>query len=118
MEILVADDSTVFRTAVRRTLEGTECVEKIDEAGNGEEAIRKVRENHPDLVLMDISMPGIDGLSAARIIKHDYPQTKLLILSQHKGQYVADAVKLLGLEGFISKSDAGEKLIDAITSIE
>src|SRR5581483_5053352 len=98
MDILVADDSTVFRTAVRRTLEGVGCIGGIDEAGNGEEAIRKVEENHPDLVLMDISMPGMDGLSAARIIKQNHPATKLLALSQHQGQYVADAIKLLGLE--------------------
>jgi DNA-binding NarL/FixJ family response regulator len=118
MEILIADDSTVFRTVMRRTLEGVECVDGIDEAVNGEDAIRKVEENHPDLVLMDISMPGMDGLSAARIIKQDHPKTKLVILSQHEGPYVADAIKLLGLEGFVSKSEAGENLINAIMSMD
>jgi DNA-binding NarL/FixJ family response regulator len=117
MQLLIADDSAVFRRALRHVLEGVTEIEKVDEAVSGEEAIRKVGETHPDLVIMDISMPGMDGLSAARAIKTGYPGTKLLILSDHQGQFVNDAVRLLGLDGFVQKSEAGEKLVPALLSM-
>ena len=116
MQLLIADDSSIFRDALRRTLELVNEIEKIDEAANGEEAIRKVAEVHPDLVIMDISMPVMDGLSAARIIKMDFPQTKILILSEHQGRYVTDAIKLLGVEGFVPKREAGDKLVPTVLS--
>jgi DNA-binding NarL/FixJ family response regulator len=117
MQILIADDSNVFRAALRRTLEAESGFQIVAEATNGEEAVKKTEEFHPDLVIMDISMPGMNGLNAARIIRNDSPHTKLLILSEHGGQFVTEAVKLLGLDGYVTKHKAGQKLVPALQAI-
>lgn len=117
IRVLVADDHAIMRDGIRALLSLSKDIEIVGEAGDGNEAIDKARELAPDVIIMDISMPGIDGLEASRRIKKQSPKTRILILTQHDDkQYVLSAVKA-GASGYLPKRALGSELISAIRSI-
>lgn len=89
----------------------------MGEAANGEEAIEQVRELHPDLVIMDITMPRLGGLAAAREIRTFSPQTQILIFSIHKLAEFVESAKKMGLSGFASKEEGGIGLLNAVSDV-
>jgi DNA-binding NarL/FixJ family response regulator len=115
--ILIVDDHALLRRGIesiitRRSL-GTVC----GEAGNGEEAIRKVRELKPDLVIMDISMPKMGGIEATKQIRKFAPDLKIIILTMHDSRQMAEIAEEAGATRLIVKSEAQEELARAIIEL-
>ncbi len=117
--IILADDHTIIRDGLRNMLTshlGTE-IEIIGEAQNGREAITLVTRLHPDLVIMDISMPDLNGIDATTMIAKDCPDTKVIALSMHtEKSYVLGMIKA-GARGYILKDCAVDELITAIEHV-
>ena len=114
MRILVADDHEAVRTGVCSILQSRGDVEICGQAANGREAVQKTGELKPDLVLLDITMPVLDGLSAAREIRKLFPRVVILFLSIHEGKQMEDLAKLSGASGYVSKTSGSEVLLKAV----
>ncbi len=116
--ILLADDHRIVREGLRRLLEEREDFHVVGEATNGEEAVAKAASAHPDIVLMDISMPKLSGIDATRrILKEAGNGTKVLILSMHDNQSYVEEVLRAGAAGYVIKDAASSDLIQAIDAV-
>ena len=117
MKILVADDHTLVRAGLTSLIARLPEMEVVGEAADGRHALRMVRDLQPDMVLMDIAMPGLNGLEAAERIHGIHPQTKIIILSMHASEeYVAQALKA-GASGYLLKDAATSELEMALKSV-
>ncbi|MGO4888054.1 response regulator [Anaerobacillus sp. MEB173] len=118
IKILVVDDHVVVRSGLKTLLNGKNQMEVIGEASEGDEAIKKALELHPDVVLMDLSMPhGKNGLTATEELKKLLPETAILILTMHDDEeYLFRAIHV-GASGYILKSAPHEELLSAIISV-
>jgi DNA-binding NarL/FixJ family response regulator len=117
LRILIADDYELIRAGVRALLRWRTDVEII-EASNGEEAIEQARKTNPDVIILDLAMPTMTGIEAARRLKEEMPQVPILILSMHDdGHTMARELAQIGVRGFVSKTDAAQKLPDAIDTV-
>ncbi|HEU6448487.1 MAG TPA: response regulator transcription factor [Verrucomicrobiae bacterium] len=115
--VLLCDDHVMVRSGLRQLLKTAEDIEVIGEAGNGHLAVRETRRLLPDVVLMDISMPLLNGVEASRQIVQEFPSAKVLILSAYNDdQYVQHAVKA-GAIGYLMKESAENDLLQAIREI-
>ena len=114
--ILLADDHTVVRQGIVKLLEGEKNFKVIGEAGNGRDAVSKVEQFKPDVVLMDISMPLLNGIEATRQIKRIRPQTKVIILSMHSHDRFIGELLTLGASGYLVKDSTGADIITAINA--
>lgn len=114
--ILIADDSAAVRAQVRAILEDRKDLKLCGEASNGAEAIDKTKELQPDLVVLDISMPVVDGFEAARVIHKFFPDVRILIFSVHKSNQLMKEALALGAVGYVPKSE-GQQLLKAIDTI-
>jgi DNA-binding NarL/FixJ family response regulator len=116
--ILVADDHELVRRGIRVLLENHPGWEISAEAKDSREAVERANELKPDLVLMDIGMPNLNGIDAARQILANSPATHILILTMHYSQQVVQEVLAVGARGFLLKSDAGRDLITAVEAVQ
>jgi DNA-binding NarL/FixJ family response regulator len=115
--VLLADDHTLVRAGIRALLEKLPGVEVTGEAGDGREVIDLIQTNQPDVVLMDISMPGLNGLQALARITKDFPLVRVIILSMHPNdEYVLQALKS-GASGYLLKRAATAELPVALKSV-
>jgi two-component system invasion response regulator UvrY len=115
--VMLVDDHAVVRMGFRLLLEGSPDISVVAEADNGEEAVRRFSEVRPDVVVMDISMPGIGGLEAIdRILAKD-PAARILVLSAHEDAMHARRVLKAGAAGYLTKRSAAEELIQAIRQV-
>ncbi len=115
--VLICDDHIMVRSGLRQLLKTAEDIEVIGEAGNGHQSVRETRRLMPDVVLMDISMPLLNGVEASRQIVKEFPSAKVLILSAYNDdQYVQHAVKA-GATGYLMKESAEADLLRAIREI-
>jgi DNA-binding NarL/FixJ family response regulator len=106
IRVLLAEDHTLVRAGIRALLQKFEFIKVIGETGDGNDAVRLVKKERPDIVLMDIAMPGLNGIEATARIKREYPDTKVIILSMYSNEeYVLQAL-LDGASGYLLK-DAG-----------
>ncbi len=113
----LVDDHVMLREGVNALLRMEDDIEVIGEASDGEEAIAKSAELKPDVTILDITMPGMDGLEAARHIKRGSPETKILILTQHDNkEYVISAIKA-GVSGYVPKRALSSELVSAIRAV-
>ena len=115
MRILIADDQKHARNGLKALLSASMSQPEIWEAANGLEAERIAEEVHPDLVLMDVRMPEVDGLAATRWIKSRFPTVKILVLSLHAGS--EQPAREAGADGFVSKCESPETLLGAIAAL-
>jgi DNA-binding NarL/FixJ family response regulator len=117
VRILVADDHEVVRRGVCALLEGHPGFEVCDEAVDGREAVEKAKRSLPDVVILDIGMPGLNGFDAARQIKKVSPASEVLILTMHESEQVIGEVLAAGARGYVLKSDAGRDLVTAVEAL-
>ena len=116
--ILVVDDTQAIRRSLRVRIESETDWEICGEAENGRDAIERVKELHPDVVLMDLSMPVMNGLDAARRIKAIAPSTHILMFTLHTYPQLLDEARKVGISSVVSKSDAaGPNLLRALRSL-
>ena len=114
IRVLVADDQPLMRAAFEMTLRPEEDIEVVGEAANGHEAIEQARRLHPDVILMDIRMPELDGVEATRILASDVDAVKILILTTFDiDEYVVEALEA-GASGFLLKDIRADELVKAI----
>ncbi|WP_260472944.1 response regulator transcription factor [Edaphobacter aggregans] len=114
VRILVVDDFEAWRRSIISILEQDREVEVIHEASDGLEAVRMCEELQPDLVLLDIGLPKLNGVEAARLIREASPTSKILFLSAHYSQDVMREALRIGAAGYLAKADARRDLLPAI----
>lgn len=114
--ILIADDHAVVRSGLKMLLRSHAGFSVVAEAADGEEAVRLVDLHRPDLAILDISMPKLDGIAATRLIKRAHPGVTVLILSVHKNEEYAYQVLKAGASGYILKNAGKTEIFDAIRS--
>jgi len=114
VRVLIVDDQEPFRSAAKMVVELTDGFEFVGEAGSGEDGIRMVEELSPDLVLMDIKMPGMDGLEATRQILEDNPGARVVVLSTYEAGEFEERAHEAGAIAFISKSDFGPDALSGV----
>lgn len=112
--IVLADDHTIVRQGLAKLLEGESSFKVVGEAENGREAVQTVERLKPDIVLMDITMPMLNGIEATRQIKKLAPQTKVVILSMHSHDRYINELFTLGASGYLLKNSTGTDIIKAI----
>jgi two-component system nitrate/nitrite response regulator NarL len=117
IKILIVDDHEVVRDGLKNILLSLNNVAIAGEAANGEDAIAFYESNKPDLVIMDISMPGMNGIEATRIIKENDPNAKILILTMHDNQEYLNQIIRSGAKGFVLKNTDKEELLDAVKTV-
>jgi len=117
IKVLVADDHPVVRKGLQSCLAKQGNLRIVGEAADGDEALRKARELSPDVVLMDISMPGMNGLAVTEVLRKEAPDMKVLILSVHSNKEYIFRVIQAGAHGYVSKEAPPEELLRAIESV-
>ena len=117
IRILVADDHALIRTGMKNLLEGNKEFLVVGEAADGEEVIQKARELKPDVVVMDISMPKVNGIEATRILKQSRPETGILVLTMHENAEYANQVFKAGASGYVLKNAGKEEISTAIYAV-
>jgi len=117
LRILIADDQPLVRRAIRLLLESHAGWKVCGEAADGREAITKTKELKPDVVIMDLSMPSMNGLDATREIHSSCPQTQVLILTLYHFPELARTAQRAGAQGCVLKSDSNRYLILAVASL-
>jgi CheY-like chemotaxis protein len=117
VRVLVVDDYAPFRHFIYSTLHKQRKLHVIGEASDGLDAIQKAQELHPDLILLDIGLPRLSGLEAARQIRQLVPKSKILILSDNRSWNIAEEALRLGAGGYVVKSDAATELMLAVESV-
>jgi len=117
IEILLVDDHTMFREGLKQILSRETDMRVIDEVGNGNEALDKIREYHYSVIVLDISMPGQTGWNVLTEIKLEQPDIPVLILSMHPEDQYGIRMLKAGASGYVSKESAAENLISAIRKV-
>ena len=117
MRVLLVDDHAILREGIKALLEKQENIEVVAEAANGREAISKVVQFRPDVVVLDISMPLMDGLEATRQIKRESPDVKILILTMHDDEEYFFQLLRAGASGYVTKRAASRELVSAIEAV-
>jgi DNA-binding NarL/FixJ family response regulator len=115
--ILLADDHVLFREAMRKAIGDTKGLAVVGGVNDGLELMEFLKHTHPDLIILDLTMPNLSGLEAAREIKKLYPELKILILSMHKSKGCLKGAFWVGVNGYLLKEDAFQDLILAIETI-
>jgi len=118
IRVLLVDDHEIARRGIRSVLARDANLDVIAETADGEEAVKKAGELHPAVILLDISLPGISGIQAARRIRVVSPETRIIFLSQHDSVQIAKDALSVGAHGYVVKSDAGHDLLAAITAAQ
>lgn len=120
IRVVIADDQPLFRSGLGAILQGQPGIEVVDQVGDGEQAVRRTRQHHPDVVMMDVRMPVLDGIAAtARITGNDgapHPSRVIVLTTFDVDDYVYDALQA-GASGFLLKDTEPEQLVDAVRTV-
>lgn len=117
IKILIADDQELIRQSLQIVLNTKEDMDVIDTASNGQEVIQSIRRERPDVILMDIRMPKMDGVQCTKIIKENYPEVKIIILTTFDDdEFVYNALKF-GASGYLLKGVSMDELVEAIRTV-
>jgi NarL family two-component system response regulator LiaR len=117
IKVLIADDHAVVREGTRQILEQEADIEVLAEAADGEEAVRLTTATHPDVVIMDVSMPRLDGIAATKQIKALHPKIAVLVLSAYDDDQFVFSLLEAGAAGYLLKSIRGQELVSAIRAV-
>ena len=117
IRILIADDHGIMRAGLRAMIEDKPGITVVGEAENGEQVLRLSSELLPDIVLMDIGMPEMDGIETTRRLRSNFPAVKILILSVYEDQSLLQESIRAGASGYVIKRAAGDELLDAIQAV-
>lgn len=118
LRVLVVDDNEIVRRTICQILASHADIEITCVAVDGADAILKAREHQPDVVLLDVSMPMMNGLDAARTIKQEFPSMDIIIVSQHDSRGFRWAALAAGVSGYVVKSDAARDLIPELRKLQ
>lgn len=113
IKVLIADDHVLVREGLRKLLELDENIEVMTEVGDGQGAINIARKARPDVILMDVNMPGTDGIVATKVIKREFPSIKIIALTIYEDEEVVEMVRA-GVSAYVLKDVAGSELVDTI----
>ncbi len=114
VRVIIADDQTLFREGIKDLLENEKLIEVVGEAADGQEVIRMAKKLKPDVILMDIKLPHLDGVAATRIIRKECPSTNVLILSGYEDEaHVMESIQA-GANGYLSKMLPATELVNAL----
>jgi two-component system response regulator NreC len=117
IRVLLADDHTILRDGIRALLDDQADIEVIGEAQDGQATVKMTAQLQPDVVVMDIAMPLLNGLEATRQIQRDFPQVKVLILTMHENEEYIRQVLAAGALGYVLKDAAARDLLSAIRAV-
>lgn len=117
LRLLIAEDHAILREGLKALLASATDLEIAGEASDGMQAIERARELQPDIILMDLSMPNMNGTEAIRAIKRRQPETKIIALTVHKTEEHVRATLDAGADGYVLKDDSHQDLISALTSV-
>ena len=117
IKIIIADDHPLFRRGLKHALEETNDIQVIGESSNGEDLLSLIKDCIPEIILLDISMPGKSGLDLLKQLKSEYPKLPILILSVYPEEQYAVRFLKAGASGYLTKESAAEKLAEAIRKI-
>jgi DNA-binding NarL/FixJ family response regulator len=117
IRVLVVDDYEPFRRSVCSTLEKRPALQIVGEASDGLEAVRRAEELNPDLILLDIGLPTLNGIEAARQIRSVAPESRIIFLSQESSAEVVQEALSLGAWGYVAKARAGSDLLPAVDAV-
>jgi two-component system, NarL family, response regulator LiaR len=117
IRVLLVDDHEAARRSLRSILSSSAKIKVVAESADDEMAVKSAAELRPDIVLLDISLPGISGIEAARRIRDVSPESRIIFVSQHDSTQMARDVLRSGAYGYVIKSDAGRDLVSAIESV-
>jgi len=117
LRVLIVDDHAILRDGIRSLLERQEDIQVVGEAADGRQALALVAALKPDLVLMDINMPDMNGLEATRLIVEQHPRIKVLILTQHDNHEYISSLLHAGAAGYVLKRSGGRELLTAIRQV-
>jgi DNA-binding NarL/FixJ family response regulator len=112
--VLIADDHAVIRRGVRWILQGSPEWELCGEAEDGQDAVRLAEELQPEIIILDVSMPRMNGVEAARVIRRKIPEARILLLTLHASIELIRSAFRAGVRGYVLKSDAEEDLVQAL----
>jgi DNA-binding NarL/FixJ family response regulator len=118
IRVLLVDDHAIMRDGIRAMLSVLDDIEVVGEAADGKQALERVQELDPDIVIMDVAMPDMDGIEATRRIRKKNPKTRVLVLTQHDNkEYILSAIKA-GAAGYVPKRALGSDLVTAIRAVQ
>lgn len=117
IRVMLVDDHAVVRAGYKFLLENVDDIDVIAEASNGKEAVSQFLQHDPDIVVMDLNMPGVGGLEAIRRIKSKQPEAKILVFTMHENTVFVERALQAGVAGYISKNSSPEVLVTAIHKI-
>ena len=117
VNILIVDDHALFRQGLRRILESLNQVTVVGEASDGNEAVQLARETNPDIILMDVSMPHLNGLEATQRIKRILPDIRIILLTMYEDNFLQEDGMKIGASGYLPKKSVDKELFDAINIV-
>lgn len=117
IRVLLVDDHTLMRQGTRALLREADDIEIVAESERGDEALVLARQHHPDVVILDIRLPGLGGVEVARPLREDLPATRILILTAYDYDQYVRALFAIGVEGYLLKNATGEELIAAVRDL-
>ena len=117
MRIVIADDHTLVRQSVAKAAQGEDGIEVLGEAADGPSAHELVTRTRPDLAVLDIALPGLDGLTLAERLRHEVPEVAVVFLSMHDDDASLQRAVALGARGFVSKSASIDEFVEALRAV-
>lgn len=117
VNVLIVDDHALFRQGLRRILESLNGISIVGEASDGNEAVQMARETNPDIILMDVSMPHLNGLEATQRIKRILPDTAVILLTMYEDNFLQEDGMRIGASGYLPKKSVDKELFEAIDTV-